>query len=674
VPTHSLNSSTLNLGILAHVDAGKTSLTERLLFDNGAIAELGSVDAGSTQTDTSELERQRGITIRSAVACFTTCDLQVNLVDTPGHPDFIAEVERALSVLDGAVLVVSAVEGVQAQTRILMRSLTKMRLPTLIFVNKVDRMGARSAAVVSDIRRKLSLSVLPMTSVLDEGTPHARVVAATLDDNDFRTQAAEIVADNDHALLARLVEGRVPSSDELRERIIEQTMNSVLHPVFVGSALSGAGTRELTDGIGRLLRMAPISTDTTPRGTVFAIERIGRGEKVAYVRLFSGEVHARDRLTFRRREPNGRVSEFTARITGLDVVGAGHPTAGNIARLRGVREIRVGDTFGESGDRPAATHFSPPSLETVVRARHPGQVLRLHAALTSLADEDPFIRTRPAGNGATSVLLYGAVQKEVVEERLRREYGVDAEFEPIRPVYFERPASLGEALREIDRHGSNDFWATIGLRVEPAAHGGGNRFTRQVRFGALPAAFHRAIEDAVFHTLAQGLHGWEVTDCDVTLYRVGYMAPSSVAADFRHLTPIVLMRALRAAGTQVYEPCQAFEVEVPGDVLSSVISHLVALEATIGQPAESKTSWHLTGAIPTRRMQDLTLALPGLSHGEGTLWSRPGPDRPVRGAIPRRERFEPDPLDHDEYMRFLANRNLGAKRNGAIDAPRASRR
>ena len=159
---------TLNLGILAHVDAGKTSLTERLLFDNGAIPELGSVDAGSTRTDTGELERERGITIRSAVATFATGDLQVNLVDTPGHPDFIAEVERALSVLDGAVLVLSAVEGIQAQTRVLMRSLRRMRLPTLVFVNKIDRTGARYDGLLADIRRKLG----PVPGPVEHGHRH----------------------------------------------------------------------------------------------------------------------------------------------------------------------------------------------------------------------------------------------------------------------------------------------------------------------------------------------------------------------------------------------------------------------------------------------------------------------------------------------------------------------
>jgi len=649
---------TLNLGILAHVDAGKTSLTERLLFDNGAIAELGSVNAGSTQTDTSEIERQRGITIRSGVASFVTGDLHVNLVDTPGHPDFVAEVERALSVLDGAVLVLSAVEGVQAQTRVLMTSLRKMRLPTLIFVNKIDRVGARSDDLLADVRHKLAPYVIPMNSVRNAGNPVARIVPRSLDQQDFRTQAAEILADNDDALLARLVAGSLPSPGELQVLLISQTAAGLVHPVFFGSALTGQGAEELTDGIRTLLRPLPDTAvgNAGARGTVFAIERTDRGEKVAYLRLFSGELRKRQRVTFRRTKPGGGSSEYTGRISELEIIG-GHGsgsgnrdrlTAGNIGKLRGLPHIRIGDHLGDADNPASRSHFSPPSLQTVVRPRQPGQQARLHAALTSLADEDPLIQTRAAANGATSVLLYGAVQQEVIAARLQRDFGVEAVFEPIQPVYFERPIGIGEATTEMDRHGPNEFWATIGLRVEPAAIGAGIRYTNSVGLGSLPRAYYRAIEETALSTLKQGLHGWEVTDCAVTLTSVGYEAPISVAADFRNLTPLVLMSALRTADTQVYEPCHSFEIEAPGDVLSDVVGYLTALGAHITQSTQTRAaSWLVTGEIPARLLPELTTALPGLSHGAGTLWSHPGTDRPVRGTIPVRERFDGNPLNHD---------------------------
>ncbi|MFD0822940.1 GTP-binding protein, partial [Micromonospora zhanjiangensis] len=327
---------TLNLGILAHIDAGKTSLTERLLYDHGVIDRLGSVDAGDTQTDRGDLERERGITIRSAVAAFALDDLQVNLVDTPGHPDFIAEVERALSVLDGAVLVVSAVEGVQAQTRVLMRSLRRLGLPTIVFVNKIDRMGARYDTLLADIRRKLVPHVVPMTAVRAPGTADAETVAP--DEAQFRARTTEILADHDDALLARFVAGSLPGRADLERRIARLTATGVLHPVYFGSARSGQGVDDLTRGIATFLPPASGDRRAEPTGTVFAVERGPGGEKTAFLRLFAGELRERQRVVFHRPEPDGGTGSHPGRITGLAVVGA-EPgrralVAGQIGRLR----------------------------------------------------------------------------------------------------------------------------------------------------------------------------------------------------------------------------------------------------------------------------------------------------------------------------------------------------
>ena len=193
---------TLNLGILAHVDAGKTTLTERLLYAAGVIDAIGSVDAGTTQTDSLALEQQRGITIKSAVVSFAIDDVTVNLIDTPGHPDFIAEVERVLSVLDGAVLVVSAVEGVQAQTRVLMRALNRLRIPTLIFVNKIDRVGADCERALSDISERLTPTTIAMASVDGEGTRAAVVTPLADDDAFLGSRFVDVLAEHDDALLA----------------------------------------------------------------------------------------------------------------------------------------------------------------------------------------------------------------------------------------------------------------------------------------------------------------------------------------------------------------------------------------------------------------------------------------------------------------------------------------
>src|SRR6266542_4487697 len=296
---------TLNLGILAHVDAGKTSLTERLLYAAGIIDELGSVDHGSTQTDSLALERQRGITIKAAVVSFVVNDVTVNLIDTPGHPDFIAEVERVLSVLDGAVLVISAVEGVQTQTRVLMRTLQRLHIPTLIFVNKIDRAGGQYERVLQSVSEKLTPAIIPMGSARDLGTRGSDFTTYGAADVAFTARLADLLADHDDALLAAYVDDETTVSyRQLRGELAAQTRRALVHPVFFGSAITGAGVDSLIAGIKELLHpegtRAQGDADGPVSGSVFKIERGSAGEKVAYVRMFSGTVRVRDRLQFGR--------------------------------------------------------------------------------------------------------------------------------------------------------------------------------------------------------------------------------------------------------------------------------------------------------------------------------------------------------------------------------------
>ena len=369
---------TLNLGILAHVDAGKTTLTERLLYEAGVIDEPGSVDAGTTQTDSLTLERQRGITIRSAVASFAVDDVHVNLIDTPGHPDFIAEVERVLSVLDGAVLVLSAVEGVQPQTRILMRALQRLRIPTLVFVNKIDRPGADDERVVQEIAERLTTALVPMGTAQALGT---RVASFTLtgEDSAHRAQLAELLAERDEGILAAYVEGEsdVPY-DLLRDALAVQTKRALVHPVFFGSAITGAGVVALLSGITELLPAAAGDPAGPVSGTVFKIERGASGEKIAYVRMFSGTIHTRDRLRFGH--------SLERKVTAIAVFERGPAehrpavSAGAVAQLWGLAEIQVGDRIGEIGTDASDHHFAPPTLESVVIAGGPDDRARLRVA------------------------------------------------------------------------------------------------------------------------------------------------------------------------------------------------------------------------------------------------------------------------------------------------------
>src|SRR5215467_11685283 len=354
-----VSQSTLNLGILAHVDAGKTTLTERLLYASGVIDRPGSVDAGTTLTDSLPLERRRGITIKSAVASFPIGDVAVNLIDTPGHPDFIAEVDRVLSVLDGVVLVISAVEGVQPQTRALMRSLQRLELPALLFVNKIDRLGAQAEAVVQVITRRLQVAAIAMGSVAAAGTRDARFTASGSDDAGFRARLAELLAEDDDRLLAAYVhdEARV-RYDQLRTELAAQTGRGRVHPVFFGSALTGAGIEPLMTGIAEPLPAAVGDPDGQVSGRIFKIERGSSGEKIAYVRMFSGAVRIRDRLQF--------VDGLQVKVTAVSVLERGSVAqredvqAGQISKLWELVEARIVDRVGDLARQGADQQFPPP--------------------------------------------------------------------------------------------------------------------------------------------------------------------------------------------------------------------------------------------------------------------------------------------------------------------------
>src|SRR5215213_4740734 len=477
--------STLNLGIVAHVDAGKTTLTERLLFAAGVIDEIGRVDDGSTQTDTLTLERQRGITIKSAVVSFVIDDVTINLIDTPGHPDFIAEVERVLNVLDGAVLVVSTVEGVQSQTRLLMRTLQRLNIPTLIFVNKIDRAGAQSEPLLRSIAERLTPAIIPMGSTSGLGTRSPSFAPYGAADADFGSRLIDLLADHDDAFLASYVDAETTVSyRRLRGELAAQTRKGLVHPVFFGSAITGAGVDELISGITELLPASEGDVDGPLSGAVFKVERAPGGEKIAYVRMFSGTVRVRDLLRFDRDE-EGKVTRASVFEHGSAVQRAS-VAAGRIGRLWGLGDVRIGDAIGEPRTTAKCHHFAPPTLETVVVPRRPADKAALHVALTQLAEQDPLINLRQDDlRQELHVSLYGEVQKEVIGATLANDYDLEVEFRETTPICIERPIGVGAAVELLTKARSltTPFLAAIGLRIEPAVLGSGVQFGLDVKVG-----------------------------------------------------------------------------------------------------------------------------------------------------------------------------------------------
>jgi ribosomal protection tetracycline resistance protein len=634
----------LNLGILAHVDAGKTTLTERLLYEAGAIDALGSVDAGTTQTDSLALEQQRGITIRSAVASFALEDVHVNLIDTPGHPDFIAEVERVLSVLDGAVLVISAVEGVQPQTRILMRALQRLRIPTLLFVNKIDRPGADDERVLHAISERLTTAVVPMGTAHALGTRGASFTLSNVVDS-------EVLAERDEGVMAAYVEESGVPEHLLRAALAAQTNRALVHPVFFGSAITGAGVDALITGITELLPPSGGDPEGPVSGTVFKIERGAGGDKIAYIRMFSGTIHTRDRLAFGR--------DLEDKVTAINVFERGPAeqrpsvSAGAVAKLWGLSQIQIGDRIGETGTDATHHHFAPPTLESVVVAATSDDRERLRVALAQLAEQDPLINVRQDDtHHEISVSLYGEVQKEVIQATLANDFDLEVTFTETTPIYIERPIRTGEAI-EILHAETNPFQATIGLRIEPAPADTGVDFRMDIDPRTAPLyvyktfdGFSERMDQYVRQALREGLFGWEVTDCVVTMTKCTYAIPDgppsrqgrSTAADFRKLTPLVLEQALERAGTIVCEPIVHLGVEVPTSAIGSVIAALSRLGAAVETPSLQRDLALIETVLPAARAQDFQRELPGLTGGEGVLDSSFAGYQPVSGEAPvRRE-------------------------------------
>jgi ribosomal protection tetracycline resistance protein len=648
-----------NIGIVAHVDAGKTSLTERILYETHVIDEIGRVDKGNTQTDSMELEKRRGITIKASVVSFFVNDLKINLIDTPGHADFIAEVERSFGVLDGAILVISAVEGIQAQTKILMAILTKLAIPTIIFVNKIDRSGAQSDEIVESIKEKLTENVVPLYSVENIGTKQAFIVENSFDrdrDQDFLEACLELVSLHDDHLLEAYVNGEAITAEQVKKALTKQTRDARIYPIFFGSAIMGVGVTELLAGVATLFPMNTAAEEAPLSGVVFKIEKEASGEKIAYIRVFSGSINVREYVPLQRKKSNGEVETYTDKIKKLHAFCEGKTVqsqkveTGEFCKVWGLKDVKIGDVVGEWSDNIKYVHFADPQIETRIEARQEEENHQLYLALTELSEEDPLVQVLHDNfHNELYIRLFGEVQKEVIEALLKENYGLDVQFSETRIVCIEKPAAVGQALDVIGA-ADNPFAATIGFRVEPGPTGSGVTYRLEVKLGELPLSFHKAIEEAAFDTLKQGLYGWEVTDTIVTLTHTGYSSPVSTAGDFRKLAPLVLMEALSQAGMDVYEPINQFELRVPVNTISKAMFKLSVLKATFEKPILHNDTFLLTGTLPVATTEEFKRGLHSFTEGEGVFIAKPAGFSKIEGEFPTRKRMDYNPLNRKDYL------------------------
>ena len=581
----------INIGILAHVDAGKTTLTESLLYTSGAITELGSVDKGTTRTDTMALERQRGITIQAAVTSFDWKNYKINIVDTPGHMDFLAEVYRSLSVLDGAILVISAKDGVQAQTRVLFHALRKMKIPTIIFVNKIDQGGINLQSVYQNIREKLSDEIIVMQDVLF--TPEV-----SLTDIADIEKWESVVGENDE-LLEKYIAGEPLEIQDLQREKCRRIQNSSLFPVYHGSAKNNIGTEKLIEVITETFTSGADNNQSELCGSVFKIEYTDQKKRLVYLRLYSGTLRLRDTILLAQKQKL-KITEMRIPSNG-EIVQADIACCGEIAILSN-DTLKLNDILGNTEllPRKAWEENPTPLLRTTVEPQKPEQRELLLNALTEIADTDPLLHYYVDTITHEIILSFlGKVQLEVICSLLIERYHVNINVKEPTVIYLERPSKAANHTIHIEVP-PNPFWASIGLSVMPLPMGSGVQYESKVSIGYLNQSFQNAVAEGVRHGLEQGLYGWEVTDCKICFEYGLYYSPVSTPADFRFLAPVVLEQALKKCGTQLLEPYLSFTLYAPQEYLSRAYNDAPKYCAEIESTQLKNDEVIFKGKIPAR--------------------------------------------------------------------------
>jgi len=610
----------INIGIVAHVDAGKTTTTENLLYYSGIIKEVGRVDSGNTQTDSMELERRRGITIRASATSFTWKNVKVNLLDTPGHVDFISEVERSLSVLDGAILLISAVEGVQSQTRILFNTLKALKIPTIIFINKLDRSGANIDRVIEEIKKSLSNKVVRLQEVQKEGSKEISI-SPLIHSNVVMDNIINVLADIDDSFLEEYITGIKYSENELLEKLSYYSKQGMLYPIFCGAAAIGLGIESLLDGICEFMPQIAGDHSSDLSGVVFKVERTNVNEKRVYVRLFQGKISVRDTIKLVNKDMVEKVKKINVLENGK-FIESSTICAGDIGVLYGLSSFQIGDIIGVTNDKIKRISIAKPTLKTTITTVNKEENSKLFKALTLLTEEDPLLEVETDDlEKGIYINLFGEVQMEIIKSMLEEAYGIKVEFSNILTIYKETPKGTGTAIARMQEE-LNPFFATVGLKVEPAERGKGLIYTSNVSTGSLPKSFQNGIEGAVRSTCKQGLFGWEIVDIKVTLTCGEYFSPASTPADFRNTTPMVFMEALNEAKAELLEPLYEFELRIPQNVLSKAIWDLESMRAVFENPIIIEDEFLIKGLIPVENSKEYNMKIASYSEGKGMFMTK----------------------------------------------------
>jgi small GTP-binding protein len=655
------SKSIRNIGIVAHVDAGKTTITENLLYRAGVVKTLGSVDKGTSQTDYLEVEKARGISVRAVTTAFEWRNTRINLIDTPGHVDFSSEVERSLRILDGAVLVLSAVEGVQAQTEVLWHALKYMGIPTLFFINKIDRIGADVDRILTEIHQNLTLNAIPVQKVEGQGERHPIVtdIFTVQNRNDFKCERLwedliSAASEQDESLLMKYIDGGNITINELKNSVMKLVHSCRLCPVLYGSAIEGIGIEELANSIADFLPCPSGAEDGPLSGVIFKLERDKSMGRVAHVRLYSGTMVNRDSVFNKTKNLEEKISQIR-RTHANKHVDTGVLRAGDIGAVYGWNNAGIGDIIGSSEYIPKEQRLAVPHLTVQVYNKNDGDYLRLAEALQELTDEDPLLSLEWLKNEREiHIKIMGTIQLEVLAAILKTRFGLDAAFGKPAVIYKETPKTIGEGFEAYTM--PKPCWAVIRLLLEPGERGSGVSFSSIVRADKILPRYQNHIEKCLPDALKQGLYGWEVTDLKVTLIDGEHHNMHTHPLDFFVATPMAVMNGLVNTGTVLLEPVLEFRISAPQDSGGRIMSDLVQMRGEFEAPVLSNGNITVSGKIPVSTVMDYPVRLSSLTGGRGVLTTRFSGYQPcpleLGATAPRRGI---NPLDRAKYILYARN-------------------
>ena len=636
----------INIGILAHVDAGKTTLTEQMLYLTGTVRNAGSVDDGTATTDWMEIERRRGISVTSACAEMRYGGHSICIIDTPGHVDFAGEVERALSVLDGAVLVVTAVDGVEPYTEVLWRAAEKTGIPVVAVINKVDRAGSDVSSVLAGLSKLTGGKTVLINSVSGEGEPECEVSALSPSGReDMLLDLAGFDSDIEEKLFAE----EEIADDEWRASLAEACAKRMAVPVICACAKKGQGIGDLLDAITQFLPGAPQDEETELSGRVFRVIHDPVIGKVCFVRLFGGKMAVRDTVNGKNGDQN-KITQLR-RYTGSRHEDIQSFRAGEVAAVCGLTDFRNGDVIGIA-PRGRETAIAETMLLVGVSPQKEEDRPALLSALQELTEEEPLLALDY--NTATremSIRITGVIQREVVEDLLRERYGLEAVMTEPRIIYRETPA----------RHGTGKWayvmpkpcWAIVELTVEPLPRGSGLVFRSAIKENVLARRYQHHVEESVYETAAQGIMGWEVTDALVTLTDGMSHNVHTHPLDFFVATPVAFLRALTDSGVTLLEPYVKAEMSASEDLLGKVIGSVVDMRGEFEAPVVENGMFRMEAVMPLSASMDFPLRFRSMTSGRGVYSSaffeyRPCPEG-VSETLPRKG---VDPLDLQKWILY----------------------